>query len=151
MIDGVVVKKLRTIPDERGCLMEVLRVDDSMFKQFGQVYVTSIYPGAVKAWHRHYSQIDYLTCVSGMIKLVLFDNRTGSPTHGELNEFFIGNGNHMLVKIPVMVYHGFKGIEPQAALVMNIVTEPYNYDQPDEHRIPWDSQDVPYDWGRKNG
>jgi dTDP-4-dehydrorhamnose 3,5-epimerase len=45
MIDGVKVKDLKVIPDERGLLMEMLRSDDEVFQKFGQVYVTMVYPG----------------------------------------------------------------------------------------------------------
>ena len=86
MIDGVVVKKLKVVPDERGRLMEILRRDDEMFVKFGQVYMTTTYPQVVKAWHYHEKQDDFITCVKGMLKLVLFDDRQDSPTRGEINE-----------------------------------------------------------------
>jgi len=54
------------------------------------------------------------------------------------------------VKIPELVYHGFKGIGTRIALIVNTVTEPYNYQQPDEFRVAWDSPDVPYNWSLKN-
>ncbi len=44
MIQGVRVKTLRVIPDERGRLMEMLRVDDDLFIKFGQVYMTTAIP-----------------------------------------------------------------------------------------------------------
>ena len=47
MIDGVIIKKLKVIPDERGRLMEIMRSDDTFFKKFGQVYMTTAYPGVV--------------------------------------------------------------------------------------------------------
>ena len=53
MIDGVMIKKLKVIADERGRLMEILRADDEMFTGFGQVYMTTAYPGVVKGWHYH--------------------------------------------------------------------------------------------------
>ena len=80
MIDGVKTKKLEVIPDERGRLMEILRNDDDVFIQFGQVYITTTYPGVVKAWHLHKEQSDNVACVQGMIKLVLYDPRKQSPT-----------------------------------------------------------------------
>ena len=73
MIDGVIVKKLRVIPDERGYLMEMLRADDEFFQKFGQVYLTVAYPGVVKGWHYHKKQTDHFVGVSGMMKVVLFD------------------------------------------------------------------------------
>jgi len=80
MIDGVKTKNLRVIPDERGRLMEILRSDDSLFLNFGQVYVTTTYPGVVKAWHKHEKQTDNVACVQGMIKLVLYDPRENSTS-----------------------------------------------------------------------
>ena len=53
MIEGVKVKDLKAIPDDRGMLMEMWRSDDPDFQRFGQVYITWVYPGVVKAWHRH--------------------------------------------------------------------------------------------------
>ena len=53
MIEGVATKPLRVFPDERGRLMEILRDDDELFDRFGQVYMTTVYPGVVKAWHFH--------------------------------------------------------------------------------------------------
>ena len=151
MIDGVKTKKLRVIPDERGRLMEVLRRDDDLFVKFGQIYVTTAYPGAVKAWHYHKLQYDNFTCILGMMKIVLYDGREGSPTKGEVNEFFIGTYNQELVQIPPCVMHGFKCISDTEALILNCPSEPYNRAEPDEYRIPAHSPDVPYDWTRKDG
>ena len=85
MIDGVRTKKLSLIPDERGRLMEILRNDEDIFQQFGQVYLTTTYPGVVKAWHFHKIQDDFITCVKGMLKLVLYDGREDSKTKGEIS------------------------------------------------------------------
>ena len=58
MIEGVKIKKLSVHEDERGRLMEILRADDDIFVQFGQVYITTAKPGFVKGWHFHKKQID---------------------------------------------------------------------------------------------
>lgn len=151
MIDGVQIKNLRVIPDERGHLMEILRSDDSFFKKFGQVYVTTTYPGVVKAWHFHKLQDDNVSVVKGMLKLALFDDRKDSPTRGEVNEFFLGEHNPILVHIPKHVYHGWKCISEEEAYVVNCPSEPYNRKNPDEHRLPWDTDKIPYDWALKMG
>ncbi len=151
MIDGVVTKQLRVIPDERGRLMEILRNDDDIFAGFGQVYMTTTYPHVVKAWHYHKKQADYITCVKGMLKLVLFDSRDGSPTRGQINEFFIGDYNPSLVKVPKMVYHGWKCISEEEAIVINVPTEPYDRERPDEYRLDPHINDIPYTWERKDG
>ncbi len=151
MIDGVQIKNLRVIPDERGHLMEILRSDDNLFEKFGQVYVTTTYPGIVKAWHYHKFQDDNVCVVKGMLKLALFDGREDSSSKGEVNEFFIGENNPILVHIPKHVYHGWKCISGEKAYVVNCPTQPYNRENPDEHRLPWNSDKVPYDWEIKMG
>jgi dTDP-4-dehydrorhamnose 3,5-epimerase len=151
MIKGVKVRKLRFIPDERGYLMEMLRSDWEEYDKFGQVYITAVYPGVVKGWHYHKIQTDHFICVHGMAKVVLYDGREGSPTHGEVNEFFMGDQNPMLLKIPPGVMHGFKGISQEMTLIVNVPTELYNYEQPDEYRLPAHTDQIPYDWVRKDG
>lgn len=150
-IDGVKTKKLRLIPDERGWLMEILRSDEAdLFRKFGQVYVSATYPGVVKAWHHHTHQIDNFACITGTVKLVLIDTRKGSPTEGVINEFFLGPLNPTLVQVPNLVYHGWKCISTDMALVVNVPSEPYHYDDPDEFRLEPHGA-LPYDWSRKDG
>lgn len=151
LIEGVKVKQLKPIPDERGRLMEMLRADDEIFIKFGQVYMTTAYPGVVKAWHYHKKQIDHFVIVKGMAKVVLYDGREGSPTYGMINEFFMGEHNPILLQIPNGVYHGFKCISETEAMVINIPTEVYNREEPDEYRLPPHGSHIPYDWGRKDG
>jgi dTDP-4-dehydrorhamnose 3,5-epimerase len=151
MIDGVIVKKLKVIADERGYLMEMLRADDAFFKKFGQVYLTVAYPGVVKGWHYHKKQTDHFVAVSGMVKVVLHDRRKDSKTHGETNEFFMGELNPILLVIPPLVAHGMKGIGTKPGMVVNCTTEPYAYDGPDEYRIDPHGGEIPYDWERKDG
>ena len=150
-IEGVKIKHLTVIPDERGRLTEMLRRDDDIFTKFGQVYLTTAYPGVVKAWHYHKKQADNFVVVKGMMKVVLYDAREGSSTFGRINEFFMGDYNLMLLRIPEGVYHGFKCISETEAMVINIPTEPYNHQAPDEYRVSPHSKDIPYDWKRKDG
>jgi dTDP-4-dehydrorhamnose 3,5-epimerase len=151
MIEGVKQKKLKVIPDERGRLMELLRSDEELFINFGQVYMTTAYPGVVKGWHYHKKQIDNFIVIKGMVKLVLYDSRDDSPTKGEINEFFMGEHNPLLIQIPPLVLHGFKCISQEEAVCINCPTEAYNYLQPDEYRIPPHSNEIPYKWERKDG
>ncbi len=151
MIDGVMIKKLTVIADERGRLMEILRADDAMFAGFGQVYMTTAYPGVVKGWHYHKRQSDNMAVVFGMMKIVLYDGREGSKTNGEVDEFFAGVHNPILIHIPPLVFHGFKCISLEEAIVVNTPTEAYNYREPDEFRIHPHENDIPYDWERKDG
>ena len=136
MIDGVKTKKLKVMCDGRGRLMEMLRNDDPLFTEFGQIYMTTTFPGVVKGWHYHLKQSDNVVCVGGMIKLVLCDLRENSKTCREINEFHIGEHNAELVHIPKGVYHGWMCIGDRTATVINIPDKVYNYTEPDEKRLP---------------
>ena len=151
MIYGIIIKKLKVIPDERGRLMEILRADDNFFQNFGQVYMTTAYPGVVKGWHYHKKQTDNMAVVKGMMKIVLYDSRKESATFGEINEIFAGIHNPVLVHIPPFVYHGFKCISEEEAIVINTPTVIYNYNDPDEFRLPAHGSEIPYNWERKDG
>ncbi|MBU0571915.1 MAG: dTDP-4-dehydrorhamnose 3,5-epimerase family protein [Candidatus Omnitrophica bacterium] len=148
MIEGVKIKKLKIIPDERGRLMEILRRDDEIFQNFGQVYMTTAFPGVVKAWHYHKIQTDSFTCIRGKMRLGLCDGREGSPTFGNTEEYVISLANPLLVRIPPEVYHGFKCVSAEEAVVINTVTEPYNYKEPDEYRVDAFDNDIDFDWGK---
>jgi len=150
-IDGVVVKPLRVIPDDRGRLMEILRCDDELFSDFGQVYMTSTYSGVVKAWHMHKEQTDHMCAISGMFRLALFDDREASPTRGCLQEVFMGEHKPVLVCIPPGIYHGWLCLSENEGLVVNVPDRPYDYENPDEFRLPFDTDQIPYDWQRRNG
>ena len=110
MIDGVMITPLKQIGDERGKVMHMLRNDSEVFKRFGEIYFSCIYPGAVKAWHIHKEMVLNYAVVCGHIKLVLFDDRKNSSTSGEVQEIFLGPDNYCLVTIPPMVWNGFKGL-----------------------------------------
>jgi len=154
-IEGVRIKRLKLIPDDRGFLMEMLRCDDEIFKGFGQVYITGCIRGVAKAWHYHREQTDNFVCVYGTALVVLYDMREDSPTYGRVAEFILnqpsqvpdeGPGEHILLQIPPLVVHGFTAYECPEARIVNVPTRPYRYDNPDEYRYPWNSEEIPYNW-----
>jgi dTDP-4-dehydrorhamnose 3,5-epimerase len=151
VIEGVEIKQLTKHADERGSLMELLRCDDAIFRKFGQAYVSLNYPGVVRGWHYHRKQDDHIAVVKGMAKVALYDAREGSPTQGQVDEFFLGEQNNILLKIPMGVMHGYKTVGVEPSLLINFPTEPYDPQQPDEYRLPWDTDQIPYDWAIKMG
>jgi dTDP-4-dehydrorhamnose 3,5-epimerase len=150
MIDGVKVTPLKPIADERGRLMEMFKSVEPDYEKFGQVYLTTAYPGTVKAWHYHKKQTDNFICVQGMMKVVLHDTREGSSTCGQTNEFFLGVWNPIRLRIPPGVYHGFKCVSTSEAMIINVPTEPYNPKDPDEYRLPAHTSEIPYNWARED-
>lgn len=149
MIDKVLIKPLKKIPDERGTIMHMMRCDDPDFEKFGEIYFSSVYPGVVKGWHLHKEMTLNYAVIYGMIKLVLYDEREGSPTKGEIQEIFLGWDNYCLVKIPPMVWNGFKGIGTTMAIVANLASVPHKSDEI-ERLNPLDNTRIPYKWELKN-
>jgi dTDP-4-dehydrorhamnose 3,5-epimerase len=148
MIDGVVITPLRQFADERGKVMHMLRCDTKEFQQFGEIYFSCVYPGAIKGWHIHKKMILNYAVPHGNIKFVLYDDREDSPTRGELQEIFLGPDNYMLVTVPPLVWNGFKGIGQEMAIVANCASIPHDPEEI-ERLDPFDKS-IPYDWGIKH-
>ncbi len=147
-IEGVKVKKLNVIPDERGAIYHMLREDDPLFERFGEIYFSMVYPGIIKGWHLHKKMTLNYAVIAGMIKLVLYDERENSSTKGNTMEIFIGEQNYLLVKIPPGIWNGFKGIGTKPAIVANCATFPHD---PNEIvRLDPFSDKIPYDWNIKH-
>jgi dTDP-4-dehydrorhamnose 3,5-epimerase len=152
MIKDVVYKKLKVLKDDRGALFEILRSDNDFFKKFGQAYITCCNPGWVKGWHYHKIQYDTFCCVQGKVKVVLIDYRKDSETKGEINEFVLDSEEPAILQIPPSVVHGFECLSKIQARILNIPSELYNYQHPDEYRIPLNSDEINYlPWKNKKG
>lgn len=149
MIKGVEVHALRQIPDERGRVMHMLRRDDPWFVEFGEIYFSVVYPGVVKGWHLHRRMTLNYAVVTGMIKLVLFDERDDSPTRGTVDEIFTGEQNYALITVPSGVWNGFKGIGVTPAIVANCASIPH--DPGEIVRLDPSSDRIPYTWDLRHG
>jgi len=149
MIQGLVVHPLRQILDERGKIMHMLRASDPHFVGFGEIYFSVVFPGVIKGWHLHRRMVLNYAVPSGRIKFVLYDAREDSPTHGELQELFLGEDAYSLVQVPPGVWNGFKGIGTTPALVANCSSIEHD---PDEivRMDPLRNDVIPYDWNLKH-
>ena len=148
MIDGVVVQPLKQMLDERGKVMHMLRASDPWYVGFGEIYFSLVYPGVVKGWHLHKRMVLNYAVPHGRIKMVLFDDREGSETRGELMELFLGPDHYALVQVPALVWNGFKGVGTEPALVANCASLPHD---PDEIvRLDPFENHIPYDWALRN-
>jgi dTDP-4-dehydrorhamnose 3,5-epimerase len=147
-IDAVELHDLQVNADERGHLVEVFREDWDFYEPDPEMmYYSMTYPGVVRAWHRHLEgQIDHFICPKGRIKVGVYDDRADSSTQGELNTFVIGEHVQKVIRIPGDCWHGFKVIGDEPAFLLNFPTMLYEYDDPDEERLPYDTDEIPLDW-----
>lgn len=145
-IEGVLVKQLTKHNDERGFFEELIRVSDAFFKEgFGQLSHSLMYPGVIKAWHIHQSQVDWWFVARGTLKVALFDLREESKTFRQLMEMVLGkNGDNVVLKIPSGVAHGCKVIGEKTSELFYVTSGAYNAKE--EGRIPHDDPKIAYDW-----
>jgi len=144
-IDGVRIREVRNIQKGRGLLTEVFRadwrLDDGVI---GQVFQVALGPREISAWHAHRRTIDRLFVNRGAVRIVLFDARTSSPTHGQLNEFRFGEHRPALLRVPPGVWHGVENLRGEPSAVLNLVDQAYSYEDPDHWRLPADSPRIPF-------
>ena len=148
MIHDVIITPLKQIIDERGKVMHMLRSDAPHYKSFGEIYFSTISPGAVKAWHKHKKMTLNYAVPQGNIKFVLFDDRPDSSSNGEILEIYLGADNYSLVTVPPGIWNGFKGIYNKPALVANCSNIPHESDDI-IRKDPFDPS-FPYNWEIKH-
>jgi dTDP-4-dehydrorhamnose 3,5-epimerase len=147
-IHDLSIVPLRRIPDERGTILHMLRSDDSHFRTFGEIYFSTVYQDVVKGWHQHDDMTLNYACVTGRIKLVVYDERAESPTQGALVERFLGPDDYSLAVIPPGLWVGFKGISAPDALVANCATHPH--DPARTRRLDPHDNHIPYEWATQH-
>ena len=144
-IEGVIIRPLRQIYDNRGAILHMMRNDSELYEKFGEVYFSEILPGAVKAWKMQTKKTQNLAVPVNKIRLVIYDSRPHSKTRGQIKEHELGRpDNYNLIHIPPMLWYGFQSLDGQTALVANCANYPHN---PDEiESLPYDSDQIPYQW-----
>jgi dTDP-4-dehydrorhamnose 3,5-epimerase len=147
LIEGVSVREVLHVPRDHGVITEVFRPEwDPTGLPVVHIYQSRLYPGALGAWSCHARNTDRLFVNQGNIKVVLYDAREGSKTSGTLNELHAGDARPCLIVLPSGVWHGLQNLGSQDALVLNMPTRPYNYEDPDHYRLPYDTPEIPYSW-----
>jgi dTDP-4-dehydrorhamnose 3,5-epimerase len=142
-MDGVEFVPLERIPDERGTIYHMLRRTDPHFREFGEIYFTSVYRDVIKGWHRHRLMTLNYACIWGRVKLVLYDDRDSSPTRGAFVERFLGPDDYSLAVISPGIWTGLKGMT-DVAIVANCATHPH--DPSLTERLDPFGPSIGYDW-----
>jgi dTDP-4-dehydrorhamnose 3,5-epimerase len=120
-MDKISIKKLEVKSDERGWLVELVRNEDLDKKEFGQIYVTTAFPGKVKANHYHTRKTEWFCVIKG--KGMLFLKKLGE---NKVEKIIIGDDNLIVVKIPPKTVHAIKNIGEDVMYLISYVDEPHN-------------------------
>jgi dTDP-4-dehydrorhamnose 3,5-epimerase len=145
VIAGVRVRRATTHSDDRGTLCEMYDPRwDFAEEPLVYVYQLTVRPGKAKGWVVHLEQDDRLFFSAGTAKVVLYDAREDSPTHGLVNELYFDAHNRGLLRIPKGVFHAVANVGDDDVLAVNMPTRPYRHDVPDKHRLSLDTDAIPY-------
>ena len=145
VIKGVTVTELRQIVDHRGAVLHMLRRDAADFGGFGECYFSEVLPAAVKAWKRHRLQTQTVAVPVGRLRMVIYDDRAGSPTRGRLEVLELGRPDaYLRLSIPPGVWYGFSCVSAMPALLVNCADLPH--DPADAETLALDDPGIPYTW-----
>lgn len=146
-IDGVVIREVLHVPRDHGVITEIFRPEwDASGLPVVHIYQSRLFPGAIGAWSCHAKTIDRLFINQGHVKLVLFDGREDSPTHGRIMELRVGDARPAFLVLPIGIWHGLQNLGSADALMVNMPSRAYDYADPDHFRLPYDSPEIPYSW-----
>jgi len=143
-IEGIKITPLKIIKDHRGSVMHMIRNDNEVFEEFGEIYFSTIFENKVKAWHLHKEATLNYACVFGKVKLVLFDERKTSKTYGEYQELLLSLDNYSLITIPPNIWNGFKGMNKESSIIANCLNLPHN--EKEMVRLEIDDMRFNYKW-----
>jgi len=145
LLAGVLLKEVPNIITRNGVTTEVYRPEWPVGPDQVRHMIHVILRGdAISAWHMHEYQTDTIFVTSGTIKLILFDDRPGSTTRGEGSVFHLSRMRPTLVTIPPGIWHGLKNVEKTESSFINYFDRPYVYTDPDEWRLPADTDKIPF-------
>jgi dTDP-4-dehydrorhamnose 3,5-epimerase len=145
LIEGVTCREVRSVVTANGVTTELYRNDWGIVDgDFQQALHVALRSGAVSAWHQHHERWDFLFAVGGHIRLVLYDPREDSATHGQVDVLHLAPQRPMLVAVPPYIWHGVQNLSSGGSSFLNFFDRPYDYDDPDEWRLPPDSPEIPY-------
>ena len=145
LIDGVKLHEMPNILTKNGVTTELYRPEwDIGALPVRHIIHVQLRPRTVSAWHLHRIQTDRIFVTNGTCKLVLWDEREQSPTLGHINVFFLGRLRPAVVQIPPGVWHGLQNLDSESVGFINYFDHPYRYEEPDEWRLPVETERIPY-------
>jgi dTDP-4-dehydrorhamnose 3,5-epimerase len=145
LIDGVRTREVRNVVTSNGITTELYRRDWGIVDyDVPQIIHVALRAGAVSAWHMHRRKTDHLFVVGGHLKVVLYDDRPASPTHGQVDVFLLSPARPQLLVVPPSIWHGVQNLSNETSAFVNFFDREYDYEDPDDWRLPPDTAEIPY-------
>lgn len=123
------VRPLDMKNDQRGWLVEVLRAEDTGQHPFGQIILTTAYPGQTKGNHYHLRKREWYCVLVGKAKLTVVDRRTKEST-----TLLMGEDNMVTVEIPKGSLHWITNVGETNMYLLSYTDEPFDPHDSDTFR-----------------
>jgi len=121
-------RTLEQMVDSRGRVFEILRREQLTPTAFGQIYVFTAAPGAVKGNHFHRRKMEWFCVVAGEGELDLYE------VEGGRGETFVMRAlEPAVVRIPPGVAHSMVNTGVDELVVLAYVTEPFDPNDTDTY------------------
>lgn len=144
MIAGVVLKPLQQFVDERGAVYRVFR-NTQKDVEVNEVYISKVNHGVVKGWKCHRRMTQRFVVPYGQMKIVLFDGREDSETHGDIMEVLLDAHQHYAqLTVPAGIWYAFGCLSADYSLMLN-VADLIHEDQEAE-TLPLNTPLIQYVW-----
>jgi dTDP-4-dehydrorhamnose 3,5-epimerase len=112
----------------------------------GGVYLTTLAPGGVSAWHLRRLREEHLFVAAGRVRIVLYDARAGSRTTGILNQFCVGGRDRQVIVVPPGVCCGFRNEGDADAVIVTMPIAREGDEPGDPCRMAAPLPEIPFDW-----
>lgn len=126
LIDGVLITPQKRILNPDGDILHALKRTGPGYVGFGEAYFSTVHTGAVKGWKRHRRVTLNLVVPVGVIRFVIYDDRSASPTAGRFADISLGGENHARLTVPPGLWLAFQGNREGQNLLLNIIDEEHD-------------------------
>lgn len=151
-LEGVIFSRATSHVDHRGSLTEIVNFSNPFWDEpIVYSYCFTIAPGRIKGWGMHRKQADRYFLASGNVRVVLYDGRDRSPSHGQFVQFHLTGASRALLLIPPGVWHADQNWGSSEAVMINHPTRPFDHTDPDKYRLDPKSPAIDFDFTLPDG
>ena len=145
LLPGVTLHPVANIVTRNGLTTEIFSKPWGFLEgEFAHAIHASLNGQAISAWHMHEQQTDHIYPIDGPFEVAIYDDRKGSMTRGRINVVRLSRYRPAILQIGPGLWHGIKNLSNSTASFINYFDQPYRHDDPDEWRLPFDTDRIPY-------
>jgi len=115
-LNDIQVTPLKRIPTSGGDVLQALKISDTGFNGFGEVYFSWVNQGSIKAWKCHQRMTSNLVVPLGKVRFVFCLPENNNDFRIEE----IGVDNYVRLTIPPGIWFAFQGRVNPKSLLMNV-------------------------------